>query len=880
MSFFSFQAFAQTEAQLASQAKAMDITSRQQALDELSKRGISESQARQMARMRGIDFDSFLDNYLGNSSSTVGGSKTPASNLPPLGASIVRDTVILQKELIQAVSPTTSDSVDTRYFGYSIFQNNPFLSKQYLTGNIDEGYLVAPGDRLRITIFGDNSLETEVEVDLNGNLTIPGFGVVQAGGNTFKTLRERLKIYFGKYFLGLLSTQQSTFLDVSLTQIRPVQVTVVGESNAPGAHLISGMASVLNALYASGGIKPSGSLRSIKIYRNNKLYKEVDLYSYLTSGALDEDIRLTSNDLIFIPPRLSSVTLDGEVKNAAIYELKPGETLADLLRFSGGIPVTASKQTVTIQRIQPGTATSGNLTFDRVLTSVSLLENGTYTLQDGDEVRLFPILEKVINQVTLSGHVNQPGNYPISDFPDLRSLILTAGKNIRPNTYLGKVDVYKESLQGQRSFITYNLESVLKGAIPVVLESQDSVKVYSSQEVQGQQLVYISGFGISRPVRDSVDEGENYRKVVFWRNNLSVYDLVFQATSWEELEFQRQLLTSRIDVRSFDAKTNQFKVTTYSLDRLEELQKTFLQPKDEVFLFSRAVTEVLFPKVKINGYVTRPGEVQLAQGMTVEDAILQAGGFVEYADQHTVVINRERFDYNTGKLSERFEVTLDKDYLLGKTTSSKSNFVLEHNDVLSVRKKEGVEVLRSVAIEGAVRFPGTVVLEERLETFEQLIQKVGGLRSDAYLKASYITRADKVLAVNLDRTKNLKQAFFQEGDQVFIADRAGTVEVLGAVENEAAFVWKEGRRAKYYLTHSGGKLHKEGGKAYVVQSNGLSQQVNLFRNPQVMPDSQIMVNQKPDKEKPTTPFLDSFVRVLSVVTGALTTIILVENLNN
>ena len=312
---------------------------------------------------------------------------------------------------------------------------------------------------------------------------------------------------------------------------------------------------------------------------------------------------------------------------------------------------------------------------------------------------------------------------------------------------------------------------------------------------------------------------------------------------------------------------------------MEELQQTILQPKDEVILFSRSVTEVLSPRIKVKGYVPGPGEFALTQGMTVEDAILQAGGFQEYADQETIVVNRERFDYNSGQLSERFEIVLDREYLLGRSGSSATNFSLQHNDILSVRKMEGAEPLRSVSITGAVRYPGAVVLNERFESFSDLAVKVGGLRPDAYLPASYITRADKVLGINLAKAKNLQQSFFQDGDEVYIAVRSGTVEVLGAVENETAFVWREGKRSKYYLNKAGGKLRKEGGKAYVIQANGLSGRVGLLRNPTVFPDSRILVNRNPPKEKSDTSFIESFVRVLSVATGALTTLVLVQNLN-
>jgi len=319
------------EKQALSEAQAMDITTQQQALDALKKKGIDENQARQMARMRGIDFDNFLkSNFKSYNSSPTGTNVQPAqiannnTNAIASEASNIVSTPIIVGN-IQDKTPTTITKAEAdKFFGYDIFLNNPFAQKEYLVGNIDEGYIIAPGDVLRLVVFGDNTLQLETKVDLNGNINIPNFGMIMVSGSSFATLKTRLKTYLGKYFSGLLSAPQRTFLDVSLTQIRPVNITVLGEAGTPGPHLVSGLATVLNSLYAAGGIKTSGSLRSIKVYRNNQLLKEIDLYDYITSGKLDNDIRLANNDIIFIAPRISSITLSGAVKNAAVYELKMG----------------------------------------------------------------------------------------------------------------------------------------------------------------------------------------------------------------------------------------------------------------------------------------------------------------------------------------------------------------------------------------------------------------------------------------------------------------------------------------------------------------------------------------------------------------------------
>ena len=312
---FSTISFSQTEQDVISEANRLEINSREKAISELAARGISESQAKEMAQLRGIDFESFLDNYLkSNAGKSKSGTPTKINDVVTELKVVPLDT----KEIVTPKEVIKPEEIED-YFGYDIFVNNPFGEKDYLLGNIDEGYILAPWDELRITVFGDNNLEFVSKIDLNGNISFPNLGVFFAAGNSFATVKNRLKVFLGKYYSGLLSSPNRTFLDVSLTQIRPVKVSVIGNVTTPGPHLVNGMATVLNALYASGGIATSGTLRDVKVYRNNKLIKTIDLYDYITQGNIDQDIRLSNNDVLFVGPRISSVTLKGKVRTAAIY---------------------------------------------------------------------------------------------------------------------------------------------------------------------------------------------------------------------------------------------------------------------------------------------------------------------------------------------------------------------------------------------------------------------------------------------------------------------------------------------------------------------------------------------------------------------------------
>ena len=862
---FSTISFSQTEQDVISEANRLEINSREKAISELASRGISESQAKEMAQLRGIDFDSFLDNYLKNNNAGSKAAKATVSN------DVVTDLKVTSAPVVVSV-PTPPKVVVEKdiknYFGYDIFVNNPFGQKEYLVGNIDEGYILAPGDELRITVFGDNNLEFVSKIDLNGNISFPNLGVFFAAGNSFATVKNRLKVFLGKYYSGLLSSPNRTFLDVSLTQIRPVKVSVLGNVTTPGPHLVNGMATVLNALYASGGISTSGTLRDVKVYRNNKLIKTIDLYDYITQGNIDQDIRLANNDVLFVGPRISSVTLQGEVKKAAIYEIKDGETLKDLFKYSGGLSAVASTNAVNVSRIKPFKDRNQELVFDRFLTTVNYSNQNSkgFVLTDGDVVTVQEILTKQKNRVFIEGNVNAPGSYALDIYKDLKTLINTGAKGVSINTYFQKLDINSEDSQGNLSFKTYNLSSVLNDKVTVSLQENDRIKIYSLEEVRGEQKVTISGF-VSEP------------KTVFWSENLSIFDLIFQSVSYDELEFQSKVLTSRLDLNRFDGQTGLYNLTQYSLDRLEDLKATYLMPKDKVVLYTKSVTQDITPTYTVLGKVSNPGEFSLGNTIYVEDAILIAGGFLDVAEQTFVKINRLDRDLEKGTYSKLKKYQVDIDYMLGNKDKPSNPFILENKDIITVTSPIRALGQPSVSIQGEVNYPQSIIIESDRVALGKMIDLAGGLTINASLSSSYIIRGGSKLYLDLNKKLDYKATTLIDNDIIVIGSTLETIKTSGALLNPANFIWNEGKRARYYIRKSGG-TKKRIESMQVRQANGKTEKIGLFKNPTIYPGSQIIVTEKPAKTKDgnVNKFFDDFIRIFSVVTGAFTTLILAKNL--
>ena len=863
----SLTGFSQTNETVIKQAtqavQSQNITTRTQALDALKANGMTETQARQLATQRGISYDQLVNELFPNEN-----SENPNAD-ETLESDGSEENEENSNEVDENVYEPNGENDEPKYFGYDIFNNNPYLDKEYLLGNIDEGYLIAPGDELRIITYGDNSFEQNVKVDRNGNINIRGYGLFFASGNSFKTLKSRLKIFLGKYLSGLTSDPQKTFMDVSLTQLRPVKVVVLGQVNAPGPHILNTSGSALSALYAAGGVKTSGSLREIRVYRNNRLYKTIDLYDYITKGQLKEDVRLTNNDIVFVDTRKNSFLLQGEVYNNAVFELKENEGLSELIKYSGGLPVTAQTTKVNISRITPAEKRTRDVIADRELITFNYQETKSsgkkVILFDGDKITFFPILEMELNQVTINGHVLEPGMYSLGTYNNLKSLITDAAKGVLPDVYMEKVDVTSIS-NGIKVNNSYNLNDILNSSVYVPLNDKDEVQVYSNERVDGAKFVSISGYGV-----ESI--------TTFWKENLTIYDLIFSASQINNPDFLKNLLQSRIDIKRYNNETGEFNTLRFEFNNVEELKSTLLYPRDKVILFSTSTIENINKTVGIFGFVNDPNTYDLDENMYVEDLLLLSGGFQISANQEDLTVNRLEIDAANERIVRKFNIKLDKDYLLGLKDKPDNGFLLEDRDIVVVKQILGYENATRISISGEVNFPQTVVAEFKSSTLGDLIDYAGGLTSYANLDASTLIRDGKLITLNF---KDLNaDEIFENGDVINIASDKGIVSTTGAVKNESNFIWKKGSKAKKYIKNSGGKLFNEGGKSYVIYPTGKTKKIGFFKNPKVLPNSIIVTDFRPEgvgAKEAIKQFIDDITGTLTFITTTLTTVLIATKL--
>jgi len=866
---------AQTEQQVKTELDKRGISTLEQIQAELSKRGMSEDDARRQAKIYGLDYDDYISKYITKQEISTTGS-------PAAIQSIAIDTVDYDAELVDnnaQVAPVIE--IDTKgdglpYFGYGIFNNNPFADREGLVGNIDPGYIIGPGDQIRIYLWGEAEFQFEGQVDINGNLFIPNVGQFFLAGAAYGDLKVRAKEYFSKFYSGLTTVPAKIFLDLSLTKLRPTRVVLMGESNQPGSHLINAFATTLNSLFISGGINTNGSLRDIRLFRNNKLISSVDIYNYLIKGTVDEDTRLMSNDIIFIPRRLNSISLSGEVNIPGIFELKSDEGLLDLVGFAGGLKPTAYTQSIIIKRIR-AVSERKNDVFDREIISLNyseLLEKGeNFKLQDGDEIDFARVLDKFNNLITVSGSVFRPGDYEMQPDSKVKDLIIKAG-GIRPNTYLNKIDLYRKDQNGDLKFRSFSLASILNDAASIdniQLQADDSLKIYNEDELQSLKTVSIEGF-VSEP------------KTILWRENLTMYDLIFMSANIEDLEYNNRVLTSRADLLRYNEGSNDWDVSPFNLDDvLDGRYNEILRPKDRLILYSKDITQTLDKYVYINGAVKNEGRFLLTDSMTVEDIIVQAGGFVIKSFRDTVSVSRENFDFSGNEIANVTRLSVDMSYLLGNSSKAEDNFYLKHNDKITVNYIPGSSDGREVFIEGEVKFPGSYFLKSKGEKLTELVKRAGGFSPNANIFGAKIYRNGQLLALDFEKlykTGNDKfNVVLQDQDSIVFPESAFTVILEGGVINPSAHKYVQGMKAKTYLKNAGGKT-KRGRKIYVTDPNGFTNRVKFLRNPRIKDGSIITVAEKPVKVKTEgQSFLNTFGSIMAITASTLTTIVLIQNIN-
>lgn len=653
------------------------------------------------------------------------------------------DTLFYKDSLFDSTDTAyTEDSTEhLPYFGYSLFKKTPDAFKPHAVGPVDPGYLVGPGDVLRLSVWGQVEFQYELKVSKEGKIFIPVAGQVYVVGVPFQQLEEKIKNLLSKHYSGLSSNPQRTFMDLTVAQLKPVRIFIMGEVKTPGGYTVSSASTAFNALYSVGGPLEQGSLRNIKVLRNGKEITSIDFYEYMLSGKCTTDVRLQNNDVVFVPARGKTVTAMGSVFRPAIYELKDGDNLQALLFFCGGIPPSSNIDRAQVCRVLPFDQRVPSVSFSRVI-DLDLREyiNKTdkdFNLYDNDTLKVTPLTDDLKNYVNLSGAVKYPGIYQC-DSLSLHDLIFTYGKPVEDRAFMKRADL-----------IRLNEDKVTTTTVPVDLNRLKDDSSYDIPLIPKDEIIVYE-----REVEKPTDlkiivEGEVRNPDTFsMSTNLTVVDALLRSGGFTRKAFRRSVDVFRLDNSDPSLLARSFTIDLPdSLNYADESVRKFqLQDGDRIVV--RPDPDYLVDNfVFIDGLIRFSGSYAISKrGERLTDLISRAGGILPdaFLDGATVTRNGKRLVVNF------------KDALSGKM--SKEDVLLQKNDTIFIPHRPN-----TVYVHGNVNNPGLFSYIEETKV-RDYIDRAGGLADSS----SYILLKSPGGETKKIRKRGVKDPVVQDGSEIFI----------------------------------------------------------------------------------------------------------------
>ena len=732
--------FAQTDQQI-KQAKQI-----------IMQTGMSENQVRDAAKQQGFTNEQIDAAIQKEKGKKVGASKQDINQFKDLNSSqntnLNKDSqqnqnleIIEDEESFIDTYNTDEDDLDIEsvvqpskqknpYFGYDIFSRDPSLFQASSVGAVDPDYLIGPGDEIIVMLWGETQFRQVLDVDREGFVFIPEIGQVFVNGLDLNLLESKLFRVFSQSYASLdpQGRQPSSFLDVSLGNLRPLRIQVLGEVNQPGAYTVSPSATLFSALYYFNGPKISGSLRNIQLIRGGEQIATIDFYDYLLTGKRPKDEKLQLDDVIYIPRRLKTISIEGAINRSAIYELKPQESLIDLIEMAGDLKMTAYLGRSQIDRIVPF-GEREKLGMDRMYVDVNL-ENiikaeNNFELIDGDRIQIFSILDARQNVVELTGAVTRPGIYHLGDSLKIKDLINKAD-GLLGDAYLGRIDVVRTNQDLNEQLIKLDLAKALEGNLRdnIKLQGLDKVKVYGMMEMIEKVFVTIDG-QIKKPGR------------YLLQDNMRIYDLIFKAGGFLDSEFKKQIYLRRADLIRKTSDAVNSKIISFNLgDLLDSPQSKaniLLEPNDFIRIYPKQAF-LSTKSVKINGVVRKPGTYELKDKMTLKDLILESGGLSESVYRYQVEIARiDTLNKDLNQYAEIINLNMDENFKfrpyteIGSLETKSSNkigqFVLNPYDLISIRPDPYFIKQKQVIISGEILFPGDYTIKNSDEKITDIIAR-------------------------------------------------------------------------------------------------------------------------------------------------------------
>lgn len=663
-------------------------------------------------------------------------------------------------------------------FGRNIFNIDKLTFQPNLNMATPENYRLGPGDEVIVDVWGASQNTMRLEISPDGYVNISNLGPVYLNNMTIKDARQLLKQELGKIY-----ADSANNIQVTLGNIRTIQVNVMGEVRAPGTYALSSLSTVFHALYASGGVSDIGSLRNVQVARGGKTIARLDVYEYIMKGQIQDDIRLQDGDVVIVPTYDELVKITGKVKRPMFYEMKNGESAATLLKCAGGFSSDAYKKSIRVLR-KDGKEFS--------VKTVNDIDYSAFKLIDGDVVTVDSILNRFNNRLEVKGAVYHPGVFELSGSLNTVRQLVEKADGLLGDAFTGRAVLYRERENLTKEVLPVDIEGILKGTSPdIALQKNDILYIPSIHDLQDMGKVTISG-EVNKPGRYT------------YADHMSLEDLVITAGGLKE---SASLVRVDVSRRIRDPKG------TTEPDMIGQnfsfgLKDGFvvdgeagfeLQPYDQVFV-RRSPSYNEQVSVTVDGEVLYRGEYTLStKSERLSSLIQRAGGVSRYAYVRGAKLRRvaneeelrrmedvvkmvrreigETLATSLGlKVDSTFTVGIDLEAALANPGSD-ADLVLREGDVLTVP-----EYNNTVKVNGAVMMPNTVSYAKG-KSVKYYLNQAGGYSANAKKSQKFIIYMNGQVA----EVKGSGKKQIEPGCEIVVPNKTKKLNFATVVSNATSF---------------------------------------------------------------------------------------------
>ena len=619
-----------------------------------------------------------------------------------------------------------------KVFGHDIFNNKLLSFEPNMNIATPQNYVLGPGDQVIVDVYGASQKSQQLEVSPDGVIVVEGYGPIQVSGLTVAAAQKKLRSTLG-------SRYKSSSMNVSVGQTRTIMVNVMGEVKAPGTYTLSAFSTVFHALYMAGGINDLGTLRSIKVYRQGRLISTVDVYQYILNGRLAGNVRLQENDMIIVGPYEALVNIRGHIKRPMIYEMRPTESVAQVIKYAGGFSSDAFKKSVRLVR-KSGERYS--------VHTIEEFDMSGFKVADGDSIGVDAMVERFENMVEVKGAVFRPGQYELGkQISSVRALVEAAG-GLTEEAFTGRAVLYR--MKQDRTLETQSLDlgGILAGAVPdMPLRNEDMLIIATLTERSSERIVTITG-EVFNPGTYPYSERETVEDLILRAGGLT------DAASFAKVDVSRRIHDPKAVQTSQEISKN-FSFSLKDGLVVDGQQGFMLEPYDVVQV--RRSPGFMVPRtVHIEGEVTFEGDFNLSKkNQRLSDLIKAAGGVTPDAyvkgarlERHMNAEERERMEavikaarqnstsrdsVQLDKLeaTEYYAVGIDLEKALANPGGD-YDLVVRDSDRIYVPEYSG-----TVKISGNVLFPNTVSYQAGKD-WKYYVNQAGGFGYRSRKSHSYI----------------------------------------------------------------------------------------------------------------------------------------------